>query len=184
MAPSDATEDPIEVEYSWQIVSFTEYEAEIQLIFDFPESVSSSSSDPDNVVITFWAGDLFEAENGKSVRPGLTITAPVTRQVATDDAKYYRGTGRYTGYCILGVLIIGLIAAKYLNADTVPIWSCYDCLVLITHLPLLNIMVPGRTSILLSEIAKVLRFSFEPMRDWYKDMDVGDSDRPLTNILM
>ena len=59
MAPSDATEDPIEVDFSWEIISFTEYSAEIQLYFDFPESVSSSSSDPDNVVVTFWAGDLF-----------------------------------------------------------------------------------------------------------------------------
>ena len=59
MAPSDATEDPIQVDFSWEIISFTEYEAKIQLYFDFPESVSSSSSDPDNVVVTFWAGDLF-----------------------------------------------------------------------------------------------------------------------------
>ena len=79
MAPSDATEDPIPIDFTWEIISFSEYEAEIQLYFDFPESVSSSSSDPDNVVITFWAGDLFQAENGKTVRPGLTITAPVTR---------------------------------------------------------------------------------------------------------
>ena len=184
MAPSDTTEDPIKVDYTWQIISFTEYVAEIQLIFDFPESVSSSSSDPDNVVITFWAGDLFQAANGKSVRAGLTITAPVTRQVSVDNAKYYRDTGRYTGYAILGGLILGFLAAMNLNADTVPIWATYDTLVLITHLPLLNIMIPGRTSILLSEIAKVLRFSFEPMRDWFKDMDVGNSDQPLTNILM
>lgn len=79
MAPSDATEDPIVVEFSWEITKFTDSEAHMQLFFDFPEGVSSGSSDPDNVVITFWAGDLFQAENGKQVRPGLTITAPVTR---------------------------------------------------------------------------------------------------------
>lgn len=59
MSPSDATEEPVKIDYSWEIVSFTEYEAEIQLYFDFPESVSASSSEPDNVVVTFWAGDLF-----------------------------------------------------------------------------------------------------------------------------
>lgn len=47
-----------------------------------------------------------------------------------------------------------------------------------------NIQVPGKASILLTEIAKVLRFSFEPGQKWYQGIDVGNSDRPLTNILM
>ena len=51
------------------------------MLFDIPESVSSSSSDPDNVQITIWAGDLFASQSGKTVRPGLTITSPVVRQV-------------------------------------------------------------------------------------------------------
>lgn len=184
MASSDATDEPIKIDFSWEIISFTEYEAQIQLNFDFPESVSSSSSDPDNVEITFWAGDLFQAENGKTVRPGLTITAPVTRQVAKDDAKYYRDTGRYAGYCILGTMLLGLLAAGNLNADTLPVWATYDSLVLVTHLPLVNVQVPGRTSILLSELAKVLRLDLELWKDWYKDVDVGAADRPLTNIMM
>ena len=90
-------------------------------------------------MITFWAGDLFQAENGKTVRPGLTITAPVTRQVAVEDFKSYRDTGRFTGYITLGVFVVGLLAAVNLNADTLPIWATFDVLVLITHLPLVNI---------------------------------------------
>ena len=80
-------------------------------------------------------------------------------------------------------MVLGLAAAVHLGADTLPIWACYDCLVLITHLPLINVQIPGKTSVLLTEIAKVLRFQFETVLDWTKDMDVGDSDRPLTNIL-
>ena len=90
MAPSELAEDPLDIEFSWEITKFTESEAHIQLYFDFPESVSTGSSDPDSVQITFWAGDLFQAENGKQVRPGMTITAPVTRQVSVDDAVKYR----------------------------------------------------------------------------------------------
>lgn len=61
MKPSSVSDDPVKIEFSWEIVSFTEYEAEIQLYFDFPESVSAASDEPDNVQITFWAGDLFQA---------------------------------------------------------------------------------------------------------------------------
>lgn len=59
MKPSSATDDPVPVDFSWEIVSFTETEVELQLYFDFPESVSSTANEPDNVEITFWAGDLF-----------------------------------------------------------------------------------------------------------------------------
>ena len=67
------------IEFDWEIVSFTEYEAQIQMHYEVPESVSATSSDPDNIQLTFWAGDLFTAQNGKTMRPGLTITAPVVR---------------------------------------------------------------------------------------------------------
>ena len=81
MLPSDSVEDAeaINIDFSWEIISFTEYEAKVQLRFDVPESVSASSSDPDNVQITFWAGDLFQAEDGQTMRPGMTISAPVIR---------------------------------------------------------------------------------------------------------
>lgn len=184
MQSADQSDDPVEIEFSWEIVSFTQYEAEIQLNFSFPESVSSANSDDDNVIITFWAGDLFEAENGKSVRPGLTISAPVTRQISVDDADFYRNIGRYAGFGILGFILLGLALANTLNADTLPIWACYDCLVLITHLPLVNIQVPGKATVVFKEIAQILRLHFEPVQDWYKNVDVGDAARPLTNVLM
>lgn len=81
MIPADALEgqEAIKIDFSWEVISFTEDEAKVQLRFDIPESVSASSSDPDNVQITFWAGDLFKAQNGQTMRPGLTITAPVIR---------------------------------------------------------------------------------------------------------
>lgn len=59
MKPSSATDDPVKIDFSWEIISFTEYQVELQLYFDFPESVSSTSNEPDNIEITFWAGDLF-----------------------------------------------------------------------------------------------------------------------------
>ena len=112
--------------------------------------------------------------NGKQIRPGFTITAPVTRQVSIDDANKYRDYGRYGGYACLGFLVIGFICAVRINADTLPVWATFDILVLTTHLPLLNIAIPGSTSIMLTEMAKILRFSFIPLDEWLVDaFDVG-----------
>lgn len=94
MAPSSLVEEPIKVDFTWEIVEFTPYYAKIQLYFDLPESVSAVNGDSDDLVITFWAGDLFQAESGKTVRPGLTIRTPVTRQVSTDDKNKYSELGR------------------------------------------------------------------------------------------
>ena len=109
MVSSDVSDDPIPIEFSWEIVSFTETEAKIQLKYEVPESVSSGSTDPDNVQITFWAGDLFQAENGSSMRPGLTIKAPVIRQVDKEDGEQYRQVGRALGYTSISVLIFGFM---------------------------------------------------------------------------
>ena len=184
MSSSDASDEPIDIDFSWEITSFTEYEVELQLFFDFPESVSSSSSEPDNLVITFWAGDIFQAKNGKLMNAGFTITAPVTRQVSIDDANFYRNCGKFAGYGALGFMILGFLAANHIGADTLPIWACYDCLVLISHLPLLNTAMPGRTSVLLSEVAKILRFTFIHAEDWHSDLDTGHGALPLSNLFM
>lgn len=108
----------------------------------------------------------------------------MTRQVSIDDADKYKDYGRYVGYTTLGLLVGGFLLALLLNADTLPVWACYDCLVLITHLPLLNTAMPGRASIFLVQIANILRFNFDYMDDWHKDIDVGNGDRPLTNLFM
>ena len=122
------------------------------------------------------------AENGKQIRPGFTITAPVTRQVSISDAKKYRDWGRYGGYACLGFLAVGFVCAVRINADTLPVWATYDILVLTTHLPLLNFAIPGITSIMLTEMAKVFRLSFIPLDEWLVDgHDVGKGDQPLNN---
>lgn len=63
-------------------------------------------------------------------------------------------------------MLLAFLAALRVNADTFAIWACYDVLVLISHLPLLNISYSGRVAIMLTEIAKVLRFEFVPVDEW------------------
>ena len=93
----------------------------------------------------------------------MTITAPVTRQVSVDDAKKYRDYGRIAGFSLLGFFTLGFLYATSVNADTMPIWACYDTLVLMTHLPMLNMAIPGGTAILLTEMAQIFRFNFIPV---------------------
>lgn len=118
------------------------------------------------------------------MKAGFTITAPVTRQVSIDDATTYRDLGKAVGYATLGFMILAFLAANHIDADTLPIWACYDCLVLISHLPLINTAMPGRTSVFLSEIAKILRFTFVHVEDWYSDLDTGNAALPLSNLFM
>ena len=186
MESPNASDIPIDIDFTWEITKFTDSEAHIQLYFQVPESVSSGSSEPDNVVITFWAGDLFQAENGKQVRPGLTITAPVTRQVSVEDAIKYREYGRIASYSCLCFLILGFIYASSLNADTLPIWASYDILVLLSHLPMLNVAMPGSSAILLTEMAQTFRFNFIPINHWLGsalDLTIAD-DKPFNNLFL
>ena len=100
------------------------------------------------------------------MRPGLTIKAPVSRQVSVDDAVKYREYGKIAGYSCLVFFTLVLIYATSINADTLPIWACYDSLVLISHLPMLNIAIPGSSAVLLTEMAKIFRFNFIPVSEW------------------
>ena len=170
---SDTTEDPIEYDFKWEIKSFTANGAEIQVYFTAPESISSIPTDPDIIKITFWADDLFKAENGKTIRRGLTLQAPIIRQVNSDDSKNFKMYGEILGYLTLALLAIGLVWSFNVDADPLPIWTCYDSLVLISHLPLVNASIPGGMTIFLSTVAKILRFGFIPYDRWIaKSADV------------
>ena len=78
MATGSQIDEPIDINFSWEITKFTPWEAEIQIYFDIPEAVSASG-DTDYVEVTFWADDLFRAENGKTIARGFTVRAPVIR---------------------------------------------------------------------------------------------------------
>ena len=111
MIPGDDSDEPVDIDFTWEFIKFEPYEVQIQLYFDTPESISPDANNPDNVMITFWAGDLFEAENGKNVRPGLTIRAPVIRQVKPDDTDLYKDIGKYSGIAVLGIMLLGFLVA-------------------------------------------------------------------------
>ena len=46
------------------------------------------------------------------MRPGLTITAPVVRQVNKEDGKLYKKIGQALGYGALTVFILGFILSN------------------------------------------------------------------------
>ena len=67
-----------------------------------------------------------------------------------------------------------------------PVWASYDALVLISHIPMINISMPSKTSIALTELSKTLRLDFIPLSDWVKDWtssSIGYADKPLTIML-
>lgn len=57
-----------------------------------------------------------------------------------------------------------------------PVWACYDCLVMISHLPLVNVSMSGSATIFLSTVAKILRFDFIPLNELMENnLDVGSA---------
>ena len=112
VVPSSTTENPIKLDYTWELLDFTSTEMVIKLYFEIPEAVSASSTDPDNIVVTFWANDLFQAKDGRSVARGLTISAPIYRQVSSDTGKDFKRMGQIAGYVSLGFLIIAFFWAN------------------------------------------------------------------------
>ena len=72
------------------------------------------------------------------------------------------------------------------NADTLPVWATYEALILISHLPMLNVTMPGSAAIVLTECAKILRLNFDflSLEDLFIDnVDVGNSDKSVNTLL-
>lgn len=66
-----------------------------------------------------------------------------------------------------------------------PIWACYDSLVLITHLPLVNVSLGGAPTIFLTSIARILRLDFIPLDDFFRDsFDVGSASSSFNEIFL
>jgi len=76
--------------------------------------------------------------------------------------------------------------ACFRNADTLPVWATYEALILISHLPMLNVTMPGSAAIVLTECAKILRLNFDflSLEDLFIDnVDVGNSDKSVNTLL-
>ena len=51
----------------------------IQLYFDLPESISEDPLKSDQILVTFWASDFFESEEGFRVKQGQTLRTEIVR---------------------------------------------------------------------------------------------------------
>ena len=94
-------------------------------------------------MVTFWASDFFVSEEGYRVKQGQTLRTEIVRQVSVDEASYVKTFSNFMGYFVLASIFLGFFIALYLDADTVPFWSLYDVISLLSHLPLANVGMPG-----------------------------------------
>ena len=88
---------------------------------------------------------------------GVTIRREVVRQVDPEESAWIKFYARLSGYVVLVVSVLVYLAAKVLMADTYPIWSVINMLVLVTHFPLLYLQLPGNLSLFMKEFLGVLR---------------------------
>ena len=62
-------------------------------------------------------------------------------------------------------------------------WTILQTVGLISHLPLLNVNMPGSSAIVLSETAKVLRLDFVPLSAVFDSLDVGSANTALNSLM-
>ena len=78
-AQASEGQDPDKLDFTWEIVEFRETEVKIQLYFDLPESISEDPLKSDQILVTFWASDFFESEEGFRVKQGQTLRTEIVR---------------------------------------------------------------------------------------------------------
>lgn len=157
IAPAPDSE-PETLSFDWEIIEYTESYVVIQLLFENPEALSAlDGKSMDQVQVTFWGDNLFVGKNGKSVPNGVTIRREVVRQVDPAESAWIIFAARACGYGILAAFVLLGTSAKMLRADTYPVWSVVNTLMLVTHFPLLYLQLPGSISLWMKEFLAVLR---------------------------
>ena len=104
---------------------------------------------------------------GLLFRFAVPVVADVLmEQLEFDLVPYYPLIMSFLGLIMAGILgtVIGFLLLNRVNADTLPVWACYDYLVLFTHLPMLRIAFPPTVTVLIAEVAKVLATSVDSVK--------------------
>ena len=177
IAPAPDSE-PESLHFDWEIIEFTESYVVIQLLFENPDALSAlDGKSMDQIQVTFWGDNLFVGKSGKSVPNGVTIRREVVRQVDPEESVWIKFYARLAGYGVLALFVLVYAAAKRLKADTYPIWSVVNTLVLVTHFPLLYLQLPGNISLWMKEFLGVLRLEdigIERLLVWWGVTDEFD----------
>ena len=150
--------DPETLSFDWEVLEYTESYVLIQLLFDNPDALSAlDGKSMDQVQVTFWGDNLFVGKNGKAVPNGLTVRRAVVRQVDPGESEWIERFAKNLGRVVLLTFTILLLAAHLFRADTFPLWSVFNTIILVVHFPLLNLQLPGNLSLFLKEFLNILR---------------------------
>ena len=116
--------------------------------------------------MTFWGDNLFVGKNGKAVPNGLTVRRAVVRQVNPTESEWIARVAKNLGRVVLLTFTILLLAARLFRADTFPLWSVVNTIILVVHFPLLNLQLPGNLSLFLREFLNILRLKDLDLEQW------------------
>lgn len=77
---------------------------------------------------------------------GQTIQKAIIPQVDPAVAKQVQKTGKIIGLLVAIIILVGLFAAMWFDFDSMPFWLFFNIWQMFTHIPLLNIKIPGFVS--------------------------------------
>lgn len=123
--------DARKLNFTWEMLGFTEEWIQIQLNFENPNRVSQYL-DFDTLIVSFWGVDWFSSSDGEPVRYGTQLQMPVLQQIDPERAESLR-----VGSQILVTLAVILILLSTLvTGRLMPTWMFLNSLQLVSHLPL------------------------------------------------
>ena len=113
------------VAFDWDIIDFKSDYMLLNLDFAKPEEVSANS--PDDLVLTFWNGDLFKSEaTGESIPNGTKLTLLLSKQTTRAELDEYEGYGKTMAQIVFFTFVGGLLLLLVCQGSLIPLYGFFE----------------------------------------------------------
>ena len=111
--------------FDWDIIDFKPDYMLLNLDFAKPEEVSANS--PDELVLTFWNGELFKSEaTGKPIPNGTKLAVLLSKQTTRAELDEYEGYGETMAQIVFVVCVGGLLLLLVCQGSLIPLYGFFE----------------------------------------------------------
>ena len=174
-------ENPRNLNLSWTVVSFSNNTLVIQINFEDLQQISSDLEGYDLLNIVINSTDLFSSETGLMLDSMfLNFTKKIPRQLRNGDEssslEIAAEVGKQTAFSVLAVQLFTNI---FISGSLSFLLGSLGAFQLITHLPIMNILVPSNAMEYFKHVVPIVTFDILSAFDQYNDFLSNMSSREL-----